>query len=248
MGFLARLDDVGDIGWVRTFTSSGGTVTLNGLAVDQSGASALDVLGLPRGVVASAQNATLTERSALRVGDELRIGADGQRLTTIRITASDTLASLATTINRAIGSAGRAQVVREEGVERLKITPRDGQAVRIDAGRDGRDALGALGFSPGVISTTDGGRGGLKTYGLGLIAADLKLDSKENIARAKAEISAAISIVRQAYEHLLNPNAKALTDEEKALEARRQAAGVSSDLYAAQLANYQAALSRLSGS
>ncbi len=247
-GFLTRLDDAGDIDWARTFASSGGTVSLNGLAVDQSGASALDILGLPRGVVASDQSASLTERSALRVGDELRIGADGRRLTTIRITATDTLASLAATINRAIGSSGRAQIVREDGVERLKITPRDGQAVRIDAGREGRDALGALGLSPGIISTTDGGRGGVKTYGLGLIAADLKLDSKENIARAKAEISAAISIVRQAYEHLLNPNAKELTEEEKALAARRQAAGVSSELYSAQLANYQAALSRLSGS
>ena len=76
----------------------------------------------------------------------------------------------------------------------------------------------------------------------------MKLDSKENIARAKAEISAAISIVRQAYETLLNPNAKEPTEAEKALEARRQAAGASSELYSAQLANYRAALARLSGS
>jgi hypothetical protein len=247
-GFLARLDADGEIGWTRSFTSSSGTMSLNGLAVDQSGASALDILGLPRGAIAPAQSAPLVERSALRVGDELRIGADGRRLTTIRISATDTLASLAATINRAIGASGRAQVVSENDVERLKITPRDGQAVRVEAGRAGCDALAGLGFSPGIISTTDGGRGGVKTYGLGLIAADLKLDSKENIARAKAEISAAISIVRQAYDHLLNPNAKELTDEEKALEARRQAAGTSSTLYAAQLANYQAALARLSGS
>ena len=247
-GFLARLDDSGDIDWTRTFTSSGGTMTLNSLAVDQGGASALDVLGLPRGVVASNESAALTERSALRVGDELRIGAEGRRLTTLRITDTDTLASLAAKINRAIGASGRAQVVSENGVERLKITPRDGQAVRIDAGREGRDALGGLGLTPGIISTTDGGRGGVKTYGLGIIAADLKLDSKENIARAKAEISAAISIVRQAYETLLNPNAKEPTEAEKALEARRQAAGASSELYSAQLANYRAALARLSGS
>jgi len=248
-GFLTRLDDGGDIDWMRTFTSSGGPVTLNSLAVDQSGASALDILGLPRGVVGSAQNAPLVERSALRAGDEFSIGIDGRRMSTIRITANDTLASLAATINRAIGAAGRAQVISENGVERLKITPRDGQALRIEAGRAGRDALGALGFGSGIISKTDGGRSGLKTYGLGLIAADLKLDSKENIARAKAEIQAAISIVRQAYEAMLNPNAQEQTAEEKALAARRLAAGgASSQLYAAQLANYQAALSRLGGS
>jgi hypothetical protein len=75
----------------------------------------------------------------------------------------------------------------------------------------------------------------------------LKIDSKDNITRAKAELSAAISIVRQAYETLLNPNAKELTAEEKALEERRNSAGAAPDYYAAQLANYQAALARLNG-
>lgn len=246
-GFLARLDDGGDVDWTRTFTSSGGVMALTGLAVDQSGASPLDVLGLPRGVVGVSQSAPLVERSALRVGDEFRIGAEGRRLTTIRISATDTMASLVASINRAIGSAGRAQILREDGVERIQITPRDGQALRIDPGRAGRDALGALGLTQGIVSTNGGGRAALKTYGLGLVAADLKLDSKDAIARTKAELSAAISIVRQAYEALLNPNATELTEEEKALEARRAAAGAAPEYYSAQLANYQAALARLGG-
>ncbi|MBX9746754.1 MAG: hypothetical protein K2X34_07625, partial [Hyphomonadaceae bacterium] len=247
-GFLARLDADGEADWVRTFTSSAGAITVNGLAVDQTGASPLDILGLPRGVVGGTQSAPLVERSALRVGDEFRVGADGQRLTTIRVGANDTLASLVTTINRAIGSAGRAQVVREDGVERIKITARSDAAVRMDAGGVGRDALGALGLSPGIISDNSAsGRSSLKTFGLGLVASDLRLDSKEAIARTKAELSAAISIVRQAYETLLNPNAKELTDEEKALEARRAAAGPAPEYYTARLANYQAALARLGG-
>ncbi len=85
------------------------------------------------------------------------------------------------------------------------------------------------------------------TFGLGLIAADLKIDTPEAIIRTKAELSAAVSIVRQAYDKLLNPNAKAQTEEEKALEARRQAAGAAPEYYAQQLANYQAALARLGG-
>jgi hypothetical protein len=157
------------------------------------------------------------------------------------------MASLAATINRAIGDTGRAQVVRKDGVERIEITARDGKAVRIDPGRDGRNALPALGFAQGVVTKTNAGRGALKAYGLGLIAADLKLDTPENITKAKAEISAAISIVRQAYDGLVNPHADEMTDAEKKLEARRAAAGVSSTLYAAQLANYQAALTRLGG-
>jgi len=230
---------------MRTFSSAGGLVSLTNLAVDTSGASALDRLGLPRGAVAVSDSGLLTSRSALRVGDEFRIGIEGRRAITLRITETSTLASLVTAINRTIASAGRAEIVKEDGVERIKITPRSGKAVRIDAGRADRDALPALGLSPGVVAESDAGRGALKTYGLGLVG--LKLDSPASITSAKAELSAAISIIRQAYDGLLNPNAKEQTAEEKALEARRQNAGAAPEYYSARLANYQAALARLNG-
>jgi hypothetical protein len=246
-GFLARLDDAGDLDWVRSFTSAGGAVTANALAVVAGVASPLDVLVWPRAVIASNVSAPLELRRALGEGDEFRNGVDGRRPTTIRIGENDTLAQVVTAINRAIGVAGRAEIVRGDGVERLSIKAHDGSAVRIDVGRDGRDALQGLGLTQGIISKTSTGSGALKTYGLGLIAADLKLDSKENLSRTKAELSAAISIIRQAYDRLLNPNAKPLTDDEKALEARRQAGGVVPEYYTAQLANYRAALARLTG-
>ncbi|MGQ0533451.1 MAG: hypothetical protein ACT4OF_12280, partial [Caulobacteraceae bacterium] len=245
MSFLSRLDDDGEAAWMRTFTSAGGPVSLTGLAVDTSGASPLDVLGLPRGTVAVSDSGLLTNRSALRPGDEFRIGADGRRLTTIRIGEKDTLATLVTAINRAIASVGRAEIVKADGVDRIKITPRDGQAIRIDAGRTDRDALPALGLTQGIVATSDAGRGALKTYGLGLV--NLKLDNAAAITSAKAELSAAISIVRQAYDALLNPNAQELTEEEKALEARRNAAGAAPEYYTTRLAKYQAALARLTG-
>jgi hypothetical protein len=245
LSFLARLGDDGEVAWMRTFSSAGGLVSLTGLAVDASGASALDVLGLPRGAVAARENAPLINRSALRAGDEFRIGADGRRLTTIRIGERDTIQSLAAAINRAVAAAGRAEVVKADGVERIKITPRNGGAIRIEPGRADRDALAGLGLGQGVIAETDAGRGALKTYGLGLVG--LKLDSAAAITSAKAELSAAVSIVRQAYDALLNPNAKELNDEEEALEARRQQAGAASPYYTAQLANYRAALARLGG-
>lgn len=246
--FIARLDAAGDLDWTRSFNSAGGAIAMTSMAVDASGASPLDVLGLPRGVVASNQSAPLVDRSALRVGDEFRIGAEGRRLTTIRITEKDTLSSLVVSINRAIGMSGRAEIVKEGDLERIKITPRANDAVRIDVGGAGRDALPALGLAQGVVSVNATGRGAIKTFGLGLIAADLRLDSADAIARTKAELSAAISIVRQAYDTLLNPNAKELTDAEKALQARREAAaGAAPAYYTAQLANYQAALTRLTG-
>lgn len=245
--FLTRLSDSGEAEWTRTFTSAGGAVSLTGLAVDQSGASPLDILGLPRGPIAARDDAALVDRSALRVDDEFRIGQDGGRLSTIKIGADDTLASLVATINRAVSGAGRAEIVKEKGAERIKITARDGGALRIDTGREGRDALSALGLTPGIISVNTTKRGSVKTFGLSLIAADLKIDTKENAVRTKAELSAAVSFVRQAYDVLLNPNAKEKTDEEKALEERRRNAGAAPPHLMKQLANYQAALARLTG-
>lgn len=245
MSFLTRLGSDGDTDWMRTFTSSGGAVSLTSLAVDTGGASALDVLGLPRGALPTSDSSSLTNRSALRVGDEFKIGADGRRLTTIKIGEKDTIQTLVTAINRAIGSSGRAEIVKADGVERIKITPRSGQAIRLDAGGKDRNALPALGLGHGIIAKGDAGRAGLKTYGLGLVG--LKLDSAAAITSAKSELSAAISIVRIAYDAMLNPNAKAMTDEEKALQARRQNMGPAPEYLTAKLANYQAALSRLTG-
>ncbi len=244
--FLARLDQDGQAAWVRSFNSAGGAFSLSGLAVDENGASALDILGLPRGAVAGIDVAPLVARSALRVGDEFQIAADGRRLTTIKIGAEDTLSTLVGAINRAMGGAGRAEIVREDGVERLRIRARQGRAVRIEAGRE-RDALGALGLNAGLVAENTNARNTPKAFGLGLLAGDLKLDSKAALVRSKAELSAAISIVRQAYDTLLHPNAKEKTAAEKALEERRQNAGPAPQYLSAQLANYRAALARLGG-
>ncbi|GAM99647.1 regulatory protein FlaEY [alpha proteobacterium U9-1i] len=245
--FLTRLDADGDIAWSRTFNSAAGTLSLNGFAVDTSGASALDVLSLPRGVVAASDTNALAQRSALRVGDEFSIGIDGRRMTNIKIGEKDTLSSLVAQINRAIGAGGRATIVKEEGVERLKILASDGRAIRVEAGRSGRDALAGLGLGPGVIAKNATGRDSVRTFGLGLVEADLKIGTKAEQAKARAEISAAISIVRIAYDTLLNPNAQEQTPEQQRLAARRAAAGAAPEYYTQQLANYQAALTRLGG-
>lgn len=245
-GFVARLDASGDVDWARTFQSAGGPIKPASIAVDANGASGLDALGLPTGVVAARNPASLVEATGLRVGDQFQIGVDGRRLSTITLTADDTLQTLAVRINRAIGLSGKAQVVREDGVERLKITARDGAAIRLDSGKAGKDALAGLGLGPGIVSVNSATRGSMKTFGLGLLAADMKIDSKEAIARTRAELSAAGSILRQAYEAIANPNAKKLTPEEQALEDRKNNGAVP-DYYSKQLANYQAALSKFSG-
>jgi WD40 repeat protein len=246
-GFLARLDDAGEIGWLRSFTTANGALTPAGLAVDTGGASALDALGLPRGVVGATDSTALVNRSSLRVGDQFNIGVDGRLLTTIKIGATDTMSSLLAQINRAIGSAGHAQIISDNGADRIKITPTDGKAVRIESGPAGRNALSSLGLVDGIVSKSNAGHGTLRSFGLGLITADLTVDTPAAIAQTKAELSAAMSIVRGAYDSIVSPNAKPQTDAEKALEARRTASSSSTAYYTAQLANYQAALTRLGG-
>ncbi|MBY0563793.1 MAG: hypothetical protein K2P58_06350 [Hyphomonadaceae bacterium] len=245
-GFVARLDQDGEAAWMRTFGSSGGSFSLAGVAVSPDAASALDVLGLPIGVVAARDAGLVASRSAVRVGDEFRIGVDGGRMATIRIQANDTLASLVAGMQRAVGSAGRVTVLREAGFERLKITPNGDSAIRLEAGREGRDGLAGLGIRPGLVAQ-QGGAGETKSFGLELLTANLRIDAPASITRTKAQLSAALSLVRRAYEALVNPNAKELTDEEKALEQRRNAVGEAPAHLRAQLANYQAALARLGG-
>lgn len=249
-GFFAKLDATGNIDWTRTFSSAGGTMSLQSMAVDTSGASPLDILGLPRGVLSTGDSSPLTSRTSLRVDDEFQIAVDGQRATTIKISKTDTLASVATTINRALGAGGRAQIVTDaSGMQRLQITATTGKAVRIDPGKAGHDALPALGLTQGIIAVNPtSGRGAIKTFGLGLIASDLKLDTAANISKTKAELAAANSLIRMAYDALLHPNAKPQTAEEKALADKQAAAGVAPAYYSAQIANYKAALARLGGS
>lgn len=244
--FIARLDASGETASMRSFASAGGTFNVTGLAVSATGASVLDALGLPRGAIAPRDPGLLVNRSGLREGDEFRIGVDGRRPTTIRIDPDETLTSLAAAITRAIGGAGRAEIVRENGVERIKISARAGQALRLEEGRDGRDALGGLGLKAGLIAASGTDRGAVRSFGLELDASQLTLETPAAIARTKAVLSAATSIVRRAYDALVNPDAKELTEVEKQLEARRNS-GVAPDYLRAQLANYQAALARLGG-
>jgi hypothetical protein len=86
----------------------------------------------------------------------------------------------------------------------------------------------------------------VRTFGLGLGAGDLDVSTSAAITKSKSELSAATSILRQAYEALANPNAPEKTAEEIDRE-NRIASGTVPDYTLSQLRNYQAALARLGG-
>ncbi len=241
--YVARLDDDGQTAWLRTFKAAGGAMLPTALAASSAGASVLDRLGLPNGAVASDNSDYLVQRSALRAGDEFSVQVEEGLSHKITVTAKDTMQSLALRIDSFLGSAGQARVVTTNGAQHIEITARDGRAIRITSGKDGKNALPALGISDGVIAQKTTAKGVIRTFGLGLLASDLKLTDADAITKTKNELAAATSIIRQAYDALANPNAKQLTAEEQAKQDKMK--GAVPAYLTAQIANYQAALTRL---
>ncbi len=244
--FIARLDDAGDIGWARSFLAGSGSFqSMANMAVDAGGASALDALGLPRGEIQTDESRTLAERAAVRVGDQFSVAVGDSIGRRITIAANDTMQTLARKIQSAIGLSGNARVIKDGGTERIEITARDGRVIRLSGGPEGKNALPALGLPEGIIARNSDVRGAIRTFGLGLIARDLSLKDADAIKAAKADLAAALSIIKSAYEAIANPNAKQPTAEERARQAR--ASGPAPEYLTQQLANYRAALSRLGG-
>jgi hypothetical protein len=119
-------------------------------------------------------------------------------------------------------------------MQRLSIVPRDGRAGAIlTSGETGRDALAALGLSPGIVSPTSKA-GGPKTFAMAL-PTTLSLTGTDQIKSSVEALRAAVRVVRDAYKALApGANKPAVT-------------GAAPAYLTAQLANYQAALARLGG-
>lgn len=247
--YLARIDpQSGAVEWSRDWSGAGQKAQPMALAVASGGASVLDRLGLPQGEIDQSDSKRLVDATALRAGDRFYYTPpEGGRAVAITIEAKDTLQTLARKIELASGrrlkvtvTTGLATGVSEDraalqsGLQQLSITARDGKAGGVlRAGETGRDALAGLGLSPGYIGT-DTAKGVLKTYGLDL-PASLNLNDAASIKTASERLSAALTLIRSAYRGL-SPDA-----------AKPVATGPAPAYLQAQLANYQAALARLTG-
>lgn len=249
-GYLARLDPTtGAVEYTRTWFGDGLQAAPLTLAVASGGASVLDRLGLPTGPIAQSDSKLLTAATALRVGDRFTITpADGRRGTVVTIDAKDTLQTLQEKITRASGRTLKVTVLSEGafitgregevnttggGFQRLSITAVEGRAgALLTSGDPGRDALAALGLSPGFIGRTTGADI-LKTFGLDL-PRNLKFTSDPaSIKAADGALEFAIKGVKDAYDALKPRSTAALPT------------GPAPAYLSAQLANYQAALARL---
>ena len=251
LAHLTRLDPLtGAVEWTRTWQGEGGQARTTALSVSSGGASVLDRLGLPQGDIDQSPSKRLVDATAARVGDRFYISpAGGGRRVAVTIEARDTLQSLARKIEQAssmklkvtistvaadakdLGSTGQNALAA--ALQKLTITPRDGKTgAVITSGESGRDALEALGLSPGYIGASGVGDS-VRAFGLDL-PADLSLEGKEAVKAAGEALQAAMSAVRSAYRAL-------------APQTPASATGPAPAYYSSQLANYQAALARLGG-
>ncbi|MFN4092372.1 MAG: transcriptional regulator [Brevundimonas sp.] len=250
-GYLSRIDPLtGALEWTRSWSGDGDKAAPLTLAVSSGGASVLDRLGLPKGEIAQVDSKRLVDATSLRAGDRFFVSpAGGGRQIAVTIEARDTLQTLARKIEQAsnmklkitisaesaaLAEGTQGQNALQAGLQRLSITARDGKVgAVISAGEPGRDALAGLGLSAGFIGAA-GATGEKKTFGLDL-PKTLSLTDADTIKTAGNRLQAAMKAVRDAYRSLAPVSATA------------SAGGTAPAYLTAQLANYQAALSRLGG-
>ncbi|MBV9995139.1 MAG: hypothetical protein JO127_07990 [Caulobacteraceae bacterium] len=249
-GFVAALDVAsGAADWSQRFTGLDGKVAPDAIAVAPTGASILDQLGLPQGVVDAPVSDLLTATTPVRAGDSFSVGTGAGGMAKITVDAGETVASLAQKIAWATGAGVNVSAHQNGQGVSLQIKPLDAfSTVVLANGPAGSDALSELGLKPGILFQTKPGKGGVVVpadgkgaiYGLGL-SANLNLGSASDISRAKAQLTAAMSVVKSAYQAL-----KTAATPANVLALQQATANGKTPAYlTAQIANYKAALSRL---
>ena len=250
-GFLANIDiATGSIDWSRRFTGKEGFAAPSAIAVDTQGATSLDRLGLPKGTLDLTDSQKITANSSLRPGEQFTVRVGEGRSQTVTIDNNDTLDTLAQKIRRAAGFQVKITIGMSDGVRKLTIAPLNARTtIEFGPGKLDRNALDMLGIPEGIVRTTsvqDGkslpadGKG--QIYGLSL-PGELNLNDAKEMAHAAAEVAQAMGVIRQAYKDLVAA-ASPKTAEQAAAAAD---SGPVPAYLTNQIANYQAALTRLGG-
>ncbi len=244
--FVTAMASNGSIGWTRQYGGADGQSSGQGIAIDATGSSVLDALGLPRGKVSVNQSTDLTSLTTLRAGDSFKIEIEGTagRTFTIAIDKGETLKSLVTKINIELASNGKASIAYGAAGRGLKIEVNAGVTAKLLAGPADFDALARLGIAPGRL--TDGSTSGssssstssTRTFGLGL-ATNLDISTASAAGAARAQLLNVLSAIQKAYQTTNTPVL--------ATSATSQSGGTVPAYLQSQLSSYSLALNLLSG-
>lgn len=252
-GYVAQINvGSGAVDWSQRLTGKDGYAAPTSVAVSGSGASALDLFGLPSGTMEFKQSDRITTSTAARAGDTFQIRTrERGPLTTITIEANDTLETLADKIKRASGFRAKVETVTNGDNRVLKISPALNTAtIEVVAGKGGTDVLTALGLAGGVVraTKTENGKtvsadGGGQVYGLQL-PPELDLTTEAGRKNANVVISRAMAQIRTAYRETSDAAQGISSDDSK---TSGKTGGTVPKYLTDQLSNYQAALNRLTG-
>jgi hypothetical protein len=254
-GFVSQIDPAtGLTTWSRQYSGRGSVAAPTGIAVSATGSSILDKLGLPSGAVDYSASAQVVANTSARAGDGfyVRAGQSGAAKL-ITIAANDTYKTLATKISRALGFQANVTTMTVSGVTQMQIKPIDDRRpIELQAGPPGRDALGSLGLSEGLVATdaltaksqASGSQpvgaiaatNKLKGYYSLQLPSSLNLTTANDIKRAQSALQLALSTVRTIY-----------TDMTTVPVVDTSKSGTVPSYITKEAAQYQAALSRLTG-
>lgn len=246
-GFITRVDAAtGAIQDTSQFGQPATRVEPVRISAVPRGNTALGALGLHRGAITPEDSAKLVAQTSLRAGDEFLMRVNDGSLRKITITSTDTLTTLADRIRLVTGRSATVSTPKSGDSNVLRIDAKSGTSIELIAGADGKDALAKLGFSearifaaPPVASNAPRVRPG-GSFGLGL-SEGLGIGTVQDAALTLGRLKSAISMTQTAYRSLYWDEGKAAT-----VNGRSLGSGASGGRWAAQMAQYQAALDRLS--
>ena len=252
-GYVAQINvGAGAVDWSQRLTGKDGYATPTSVAVSASGASSLDALGLPGGAMDFNQSNRIVSATSARAGDTFQIRTrERGALTTVTIDANDTLETLADKIKRASGFRAKVETASNGNSRVLKISPASNNAtLEIVPGKGGTDVLRSLGLAGGVVraTKTEDGKtvsadGSGPVYGLQL-PPELDLTTETGRKNANMVITRAMSQVRSAYREIADT---ALGIKNDGTSGPGKTGGAVPAYLKNQVANYQAALNRLTG-
>ena len=249
--FATAMSASGAVNWTRQYGGLDGISSGAGIAVDASGSSVLDALGLPKGIVNPNQSVDLTAQTTLRAGDSFQIQIQGvaARTATITIDKGETLQSLTDKINIQLQTYGKASVNYAVGAEGLKIAANPGQTITLVSGPAQFDALSRLGIAAGTL-TAPAAKGSsaptastastatTQAFGLGL-GTSFDLTTKTGADLARSQLLGVLSKIQSAYQTTNAPPAAAT--------GPGNTTGTAPAYLTSQMASYNLALSMLSG-
>ena len=259
-GFVSGVDTgTGAVSYSTKFPGANGQAAPSAISVSTTGSSVLDQLGLPQGTINAAQSKLITSATSIKPGSSFWVRTSpGGAQTKVTITATDTLATLATKLNTAIAGQGLAKVISIGANSQLEITPNSPnsfieldaqQASNLNPGASSsaltNNALAQLGLNPGVIrqvkqinKLTDITQ--TREYGLDL-PTNLDISTIASAQHAANALQAAMAAVQHAYQDLANPPTMA---SEAAAAAKNTTGSVPAYL-TSEISNLQAGLNRL---